>query len=491
MSLYRTYRPKAFSDVVGQENVVTILENAVKQDKLAHAYLFAGSRGTGKTSIARILSKAMLTRGIKDQKLVDQIRAAVDDGSIVDLTEIDGASNRGIDDIRSLVEKIQFSPVVSSAKVYIIDEVHMLTKEAFNALLKTLEEPPPYAYFILATTELQKIPETIQSRCQRFSFRQVSEEDIIRRLQYIADQEKITIDRPALRAVAHHAAGGLRDAISLLDQLRSLPSISLEDVRERIGETGHEYVEQIFAAIDAGDAATIVHLVEKMESAGASLETVMRLLLEHSRSSMHAAVQANQPIGHWALRMQTLLQGLKELRTSPLPSLVMETTVLRLAGSIAAETAPAPAPAAHVAPKKSVVRAAAPAPTPAPSPAPVSGPAPEPQKTDALVEAPAFSLQDVRSMWPDLLKNVTPPSTRMSLKNGHVHGVKGSTVIIAFASAFHRDKCNKTDSQRGIEEILTNHFHIPVRVECILESGSAPPATEDVVNMAEAAAEIF
>src|SRR5438874_2090994 len=150
MSLYRQYRPLTFADVAGQDHVVSTLENAVTQGKLAHAYLFAGSRGTGKTSVARILAKTMLTQGIADETLKRQIITGVEEGHLVDLVEIDAASNRGIDDIRSLVEKIQFSPVVSSAKVYIIDEVHMLTREAFNALLKTLEEPPPYAFFILA-----------------------------------------------------------------------------------------------------------------------------------------------------------------------------------------------------------------------------------------------------------------------------------------------------------------------------------------------------
>lgn len=482
MSLYRTYRPKAFSDVVGQENTVTILENAVKQDKLAHAYLFAGSRGTGKTSVARILAKAMLTHGIEDKKLQEQIRTAVDEGSIVDLTEIDGASNRGIDDIRSLVEKIQFSPVVASSKVYIIDEVHMLTKEAFNALLKTLEEPPAYAYFILATTELQKIPATIQSRCQRFGFKQVSEEDIIRRLQYIADQEKITIDRPALRAIAHHAAGGLRDAISLLDQLRSLPQVTMEDVRERIGESGHEYVEQIFEAIEKGDRKAVLSLVERIDTAGVSLENIMRLLLDTARLQLRSAIDAGQDGAAWTQRMHTLLQGLKDLRGSPLPSLVVEAALLSLA---AGESREAPAPTI----KKSVsVKPAPAAPAPAPE-APAAAPA---KKTpDATVEAPELSLQDVRKMWPELLKNVTPASIRMSLKNGHVHGIKGSTVIIAFASSFHRDKCAKTDAQRGIEEILSTHFLKPVRVECVLESGTAPPASKDMVDMAQAAAEVF
>ena len=194
MSLYLTYRPLSFADVTGQDHVVTTLEQAAQKGKLAHAYLFAGNRGTGKTSVARILAKTMMMQGIEDETMQKQIKKGVEEGSIVDLLEIDAASNRGIDDIRDLIEKIQFSPVVCNAKVYIIDEVHMLTKEAFNALLKTLEEPPAYAYFILATTERNKIPTTIQSRCQCFPFRNIRDEDIVRRLQFIADSEKIEAD---------------------------------------------------------------------------------------------------------------------------------------------------------------------------------------------------------------------------------------------------------------------------------------------------------
>ncbi|OGJ57455.1 DNA polymerase III, subunit gamma and tau, partial [Candidatus Peribacteria bacterium RIFCSPHIGHO2_01_FULL_51_9] len=275
MSLYRLYRPKTFGDVIGQDHIVQTLEHAVEQDKIAHAYLFSGPRGTGKTSVARILARAILTKNLQSDTTIQQLIKAIDDGNLVDLIEIDGASNRGIDDIRDLIEKTQFSPVVASAKVYIIDEVHMLTKEAFNALLKTLEEPPPYAYFILATTELHKIPATIQSRCQRFAFHHIREEDIIRHLQCIADREHIAIDRDALRSMAHHVQGGMRDAVALLDQLRSLPKITLTDVKDRIGEGGHEYIEEIFSALKLRNTAHLMEVVQKLERAGTPLEHML------------------------------------------------------------------------------------------------------------------------------------------------------------------------------------------------------------------------
>ncbi|KKW40481.1 MAG: polymerase III, subunit gamma/tau protein, partial [Candidatus Peregrinibacteria bacterium GW2011_GWA2_54_9] len=243
MALYRKYRPQSFNDVVGQDHIVTTLQQAAEQDKLAYAYLFAGSRGTGKTSVARILAKILMIRGIEDETLQKQIVRGVEEGNIVDLLEIDAASNRGIDDIRSLVEKIQFSPVVTNAKVYIIDEVHMLTKEAFNALLKTLEEPPPYAYFILATTEKHKIIPTILSRCQIFDFNRIRVEDIVNRLMFVAKKESVDAGEEALHVIAQKADGALRDALSIFDQIVSLSgkTVSYNDVIQNLNVLDYEY----------------------------------------------------------------------------------------------------------------------------------------------------------------------------------------------------------------------------------------------------------
>ena len=503
MSLYRQYRPHTFADVVGQDHIVTTLESAVAQGKLAHAYLFAGSRGTGKTSVARILAKAMLTTGVTDEKLRAQIITAVDDGSLTDLVEIDGASNRGIDDIRSLVEKIQFSPVAAAAKVYIIDEVHMLTKEAFNALLKTLEEPPPYAYFILATTELQKIPLTIQSRCQRFAFRQVPEEDIIRRLQFIADQEHVVVDRMALRAVAHHADGAVRDAISLLDQLRSLPKISLEDVKERTGETGHEITEQIVAAVEAQDQQQLLALVRKMESMGLSLETVARSLLTEMRKRLHQAIDEKQSIAPVTRALSTLLDALRDMRIAPVPALVLETALLSLCAEDS--TAPIPEKKARIFGKKTPASSSVSQPQPQlqPEPHPMHTATADtrPTETDAtksstpeaMLEAPELTANTIRDHWTGLVRDITPPSLKMSLKNSHIHGVHDGKITLAFSSSFHRDKVAKTEGARAIEEALEKIFKRQLRIECILEQEEGAPRGPDkeMVNLAEAAAEVF
>ena len=484
MSLYRKYRPKTFADVAGQEHIVTTLESAVKQDKLTHAYLFAGTRGTGKTSVARILAKELLIQGMEDEKVRAQIMEAVDDGSLVDLIEIDAASNRGIDDIRSLLEKIQFSPVVAKAKVYIIDEVHMLTREAFNALLKTLEEPPPYAFFVLATTELHKIPATIQSRCQRFLFRHIREEDTIRRLQYIADQEHITIDRAALRAIAHHAAGSMRDAISLLDQLRSLESIAITDVTQRIGETGHEYIEQILEGLRSRNAQTVVEITRRMEEMAVPLENFVRLLLGELHVQLRRAVEEKKDTTELLRMLRRLLETVRDLRIAPVPGLVLESALLELCqlDSVAVmSTPPAPLPhrTAPIVMEKSEKKATKEEVTTVEMMAPIA--------------APDLTLQTLEALWPDILKTLEPASVRMSLKNGHLENLEGTTLHLSFTSAFHRDKVSTIEAARAIESALERVFKRALRIKCMLETEQHTPsaANAEAVNLAEAAAEIF
>ena len=222
-ALYRNFRPLKFSDMVGQEHITRTLRNQVMSNRVGHAYLFNGGRGTGKTTSAKILARVVnCLNPIEGEPCNEcEICKGINDESIFDITEIDAASNNGVDEIRDLREKVKYPPVVGRYKVYIIDEVHMLSTSAFNALLKILEEPPKHAIFILATTELHKVPATILSRCQRFSFRRINQEDIAARLQYVAYQEGIDLDDSAARIIARLADGGMRDGLSLLDQCAS------------------------------------------------------------------------------------------------------------------------------------------------------------------------------------------------------------------------------------------------------------------------------
>ena len=492
MSLYRQYRPQSFGDVAGQEHIVTTLMSAVEQDKLAHAYLFAGTRGTGKTSIARILAKILLTRGIEDETLRKQIIQGVEEGNLVDLTEIDAASNRGIDDIRSLLEKIQFTPVVARAKVYIVDEVHMLTREAFNALLKTLEEPPPYAYFILATTELHKIPLTIQSRCQRFLFKQIRPEHLIARLAFIAKKENITVDDEALAAIAHHVQGSLRDAISLLDQLRTLENITATEVRSRVGETGHEYVEQMFEAIDAADTARVLTVIQNMEEAGVPLENFTRLMLGETRERLHREITEGRDHERLLKLMDALLGAVKDIRIAPLPGLTLESHVLQL---IARPSQPPIArnddsPALRAATTKKIeeVKAHHEQTAKQEDPPAAKREEPSPDKPTSV------SLEDVRKAWPAVIENAEPPFVRMSLKNGHVHSLEGSAVIIAFSSLFHRDKASAPEAGHGVEDALEKELGTRLSIRYVLETdlhSPSPLPNAENVSLAEAALEVF
>lgn len=488
MTLYLKYRPRDFADVVGQDHIVTTLEQAIEKDRISHAYLFCGTRGTGKTSVARILAKTILLRGIEDEALKIQMIKGIDEGSLVDFIEIDGASNRKIDDVRDLIEKINFSPAVSKAKVYIIDEVHMLTKEAFNALLKTIEEPPDYAYFILATTELHKVPETIQSRCQRFLFKRVKDDDIVRRLQYIVDQEHITTDRDALRAIAHHATGSFRDGIALLDQLRSLSKIGLSDVTERIGKTSAIFLEDLFAAIGDKDIPKITGLIAQMEEANIPLDTVAADLLSHIRNGMYDAIQAKESPLPYIKMMDILLQALKDLRLSPVPGLVLESALIMLCIDDLDHAKPTPR---IKSPEKPKIVEKPSLPTPQETQHIVTAKSEPSTQKKGIVEAEDLNLETIQKHWGRLLQEVSPSSVRMSLKDATVTSAEDSTVQLTFASSFHRDKVADIKASRTIEEILQSIYLRPIRIRCAVESSTMRIEHEPETDLVEAAAEVF
>ncbi len=287
--LYRKYRPQVFSDIVGQEHVTSTLSNELKEGKISHAYLFNGSRGTGKTTCARILAKAVNCLNLQDGNPCNECEMCrgIDNSSILDVIEIDAASNRGVDNIRDLTDEAAFTPANAKYRVYIIDEVHMLTIEAFNALLKTLEEPPEHVKFILATTEVHKLPPTILSRCQRFDFRRIPVEDIVKRLKYVCESEGLTIDDSAAALVASIADGALRDALSLLDQCASRSkNITAEVVESAAGMAGKTYLYDLADALNEKDTAKVFQMIDDLHNASCDMERLCSELISHFRNLM-------------------------------------------------------------------------------------------------------------------------------------------------------------------------------------------------------------
>ncbi|MCF0153804.1 MAG: DNA polymerase III subunit gamma/tau [Megasphaera sp.] len=352
IALYRKWRPKNFEDVVGQSHITETLQKAIDTDKVAHAYLFSGPRGTGKTSTAKILARAMnCVHGPTSHPCNEcEVCRHIMSGESLDVVEIDAASNRSIEDIRTLRETIKFMPAEGHKKIYIIDEVHMLTTEAFNALLKTLEEPPAHVIFILATTEPERIPMTILSRCQRYEFRRITSDDIARRLLYVAGQEQIDLTKGAAHILAVQADGGMRDALSMLDQCVSNTSGTIDEgvVRDLLGLIGKDWLFSLAQAIFDGKGDVIIKDVDDVIHMGKEPRVILTELLAHLRAVMLCqAAPASDTLSAYddcldELRKQAgeltaeavfqvlaiLQQALLTAKTSPVPRIAVEMGLL-------------------------------------------------------------------------------------------------------------------------------------------------------------------
>ncbi len=424
-ALYRKWRPRTFSDVSGQETVTAALKNELKTGRLSHAYLFTGCRGTGKTTCAKILAKAVNCQHPVDGDPCNEcaICRGIDDGTILDVTEIDAASNNGVDSIRDLRDEVAFTPVSGTYRVYIIDEVHMLSAGAFNALLKTLEEPPAHVIFILATTEVHKLPATILSRCQRFDFGRIRPEEIAARITYVATEEGLTITADAAMLLARLADGALRDGLSLLDQCASVAQhIDMDTVTAVTGMAGQDTLARLSDCVAAQDAPAALALVDQLYRSAKDMErlcaewvTYLRNLMvlnsvtevgelviatpEEIRSMRAQAQKLGLPT---ILHMMEVLQGtLDRLRGGVSRRVEMEMAVLRLCDPRLDDTKAALLHRIEVletAMKNGVPAAPVVAPAPVAQPAaaaPAATPAVEPQEIPVPTEAPPVEATDV------------------------------------------------------------------------------------------------
>ncbi len=527
-ALYRRYRPQTFAAIVGQEHVTRTLRNAIASGQVAHAYLLAGSRGIGKTTIARLIAKAVNCTKAKDGEPCDKCETclAVREGRFLDLIEIDAASNRGIDEMRDLREKVRFAPSMGQYKVYVIDEAHQLTSEAFNALLKTLEEPPPHAIFVLATTEAGKIPGTIVSRTQRFDLRRIPYKGVVAQLTAICAQEKLTCEPAALEAIARHAQGSLRDAESILDMVATFSDgkVGLKDVDELLGISEWEETSALFDALAANDGAAGVRLVGKLVDDGRDLRLFVRRAFEHMRAlvlfsstgkvpetaseGVAAKIKEQAPkftlerLARIAKRLLETEQHLKMSEGTPLPLELAILDLVTSASSNAPSGAPVPPQTTRAAPAAMPARQAPPTPVrtiPRAEAQPTARAAGTDAKPGAVVDlaarraqAPSASLDDVRRAWVELVAKAKAQSLGKAahLNDAEPLSVEGSTVTIGFATDFARAYWQ--DRMRSeLEQGLSERLSLTIRVRCVVQAvpADAPAASDDPMH--RAALEIF
>lgn len=516
-ALYRVWRSQSFADLVGQEHVTRTLMNALKEKRFSHAYLFSGPRGTGKTSTAKIFAKAVNCLQGPAPEPCNRCEACrrIAEGSLMDVVEIDAASNRGVDEIRDLRDKVKFAPTEVRYKVYIVDEVHMLTTEAFNALLKTLEEPPDHVIFILATTEPHKLPQTIRSRCQHFPFHRISFRDIVEHLRRICDAQAVEIDEAALAAVARAADGGMRDALSLLDQVLAYADGRVEEstVLAVTGSTSRVALAELWKGLAEGDARTVLDRVDGLVREGAEPQRLIDDMIDAGRDLLLLRTAPNLPDlrdrvggdeiwkelagrfspGALNRMLEVLLQASQKMKWTPHARVVLEMAIVELCHPAAAPEQTAAREVARSAPapssdgleerirrlerwlkelesavsdrdgglKGTVLSSQKPA---APSGGQSAG------ERDLLREVDPQKAEEVRRQWPEVLARVKEQRITVHawLIDGEPVAATRDAVIVAFKNSIHRQTTEKESHKSLIEKTMAEVLGSPFRLVTVM-----------------------
>ncbi|MEN6434867.1 MAG: DNA polymerase III subunit gamma/tau [Anaerolineaceae bacterium] len=516
-ALYREWRPSRWDQVIGQEHIIHTLKNAIQSSRTAHAYLFAGPRGTGKTTTARLLAKAVnCLNEDPAERPCDECDTCkqINKGQYLDLIEIDAASNTSVDDVRELRDKINFSPTSGKYKVYIIDEVHMLSTAAFNALLKTLEEPPPHAIFVLATTEIHKIPATVLSRCQRYEFRRIPVPEMVKYLQSKCVEEKINVEPDALTLIARQATGSMRDAISLLDQLASTgDNVTLDYAQQVLGTATNQAVVDIVETILQHQAATGLNIIQNALDAGTDPRQFARQVVDYLRNllmvkmgktdqpEISSEVRQKMQQQSDALPLVQILETIRffneaatETRLSWQPGLQLD---LALAGSInwnvkeqsVGQPSSPSEPVEKV--QHGVTKPAVSVQEKPVSPAQTQTPPPQETKKQVLPSEPAkrepqsqvsaakdassntgLSLKDVQNQWKqvkELVRKVRP-ATEGLLNSCQLMSIKGNVLVLAFSNDVIKSKMETKENLALTRSVLNQIFERDLEISCVLNN---------------------
>ena len=486
IALYRKWRPSTWEEVVGQDHVIQTLRNAVAGDRLAHAYLFAGPRGTGKTSTARLLAKAANCLATDLAMRPDdecEICAAINGGRFLDLIEIDAASNTSVEDVRDLRDKINFSPNAARFKVYIIDEIHMLSTAAFNALLKTLEEPPPHAIFILATTETHKVPATVLSRCQRHEFRLLPVRTIIDYLATVAEGEDLDVEPEALTTIARQATGSLRDAVSLLDQLASMgETITPEMAQTILGSATQEIVMDVAEALVENDPAVGLNLLNQAMDAGSDPRQLGRQIVDHLRNLLLIEMGNADLVSETTERKDQMRRQAKKLgvngithairsfgdavsfgRASWLPGLPLELAFIEASQdrvSVDAQSDSDPDQKQD----DSATR---------PPSKPHNQDREIPESVSDMQQSGTIRFKQISERWKEILAAAYQydPRTQALLNSCKPLGLDKGSLVLGFSSDLLREKMEKGHSLSFVQRALQDVFNVGIEVRCVLADG--------------------